>query len=146
MKTIEQLVQSIDAYLETLRVEIESLTRARGELVAVASASDSPAPAAAHRRTARRVRRQRSRRSPEVAPAGKLHRLLSASDGLSTAALAEKANADPAEVLPLLRDMESSGRVRRSGQRRGTRWHAVASEEEWLAQRAAELAGRSRSA
>ena len=146
MKTIEQLVQSIDAYLATVRVEIETLTRAREELVAVASASDRPAPAPARRRTARRVRRPRPRRSTEVAPAGKLHRLLSASDGMSTAALAEQANADPAQVLPLLREMESNGRVRRTGLRRGTRWHATSSEEEWIAQRAADLAGRSRSA
>jgi hypothetical protein len=145
MKTIEQLVQSIDAYLETVRVEMETLTRAREELVAVASASDRPALVPARPRTARRGRRQRPRGSTEVAPAAKLHRLLSASDGLSTAALAEQANADPAQVLPLLRDMESNGRVRRTGQRRSTRWHAVASEEEWIEQRAADLADRSRS-
>jgi hypothetical protein len=146
MKTIEQLVQSIDRYLETLGAEIETLTRAREELVAVASAGDVPALVPARRRAARRARRQRPRRSTEVAPAGTLHRLLSASDGLSTAALAEQANADPAQVLPLLRDMESSGLVRRGGQRRGTRWHAVASEEEWIERRAADLAERSRSA
>jgi DNA-binding IclR family transcriptional regulator len=77
------------------------------------------------------------------APAGRLHGLRANSDGLSTAALSEQANADPARVLPLLRQMEAAGSVRRTGQRRGTRWHAVANEE-WIAQRAAELAARSR--
>jgi hypothetical protein len=47
-------------------------------------------------------------------------------------------------VLPLLREMETAGRVRRTGQRRGTRWHAVASEEEWISERAAELEARTR--
>jgi hypothetical protein len=144
MTTIEQLVQSIDTHLEELRGEIEALRRARQKLVANGAAPDRRAPAPARRQARRRSRSQRSRRATEVAPAGKLHRLLTASDGLSTAALAEQANADPAQVLPLLREMEAAGRVRRTGARRGTRWHAVASEEEWIAQRAAELAARSR--
>jgi hypothetical protein len=146
MKTIEQLVQSIDAALETLNEEIESLTRARQELAAIAAASTRPAPAPARRSTGRGTRRRAPRRAAKPAPEGKLHELLAATDGLSTAALAEQANSEPAAVLPLLRGMEAEGRVRRTGQRRGTRWHAVASEEEWLAQRAAELAGRSRNA
>ena len=142
MKTIEQLVESVDAYLETLRAEIEALTQAREKLVADAAPVARPTPARPPAR--RRVQRQRPERSTEVAPAGKLHMLLSSTDGLSTAALAGRANADPAQVLPLLREMESSGRVRRSGQRRGTRWHAVASEEEWIERRAADLAARLR--
>jgi hypothetical protein len=146
MRSIEQLVQSIDIRLETLRGEIEALTRAREKLVATGAARARPTPASPRRNARRASRSQESRPSTEVAPAGKLHRLLAASDGLSTATLAERANADPAQVLPLLREMEVAGRVRRSGQRRGTRWHAVASEEEWIAHRAAELAGRSRSA
>jgi hypothetical protein len=144
MTSIEQLVQSIDVRLESIRGEVEALTRARQEL-----AGDGVAPA---RRTSRQPRqatqrRRRPRQAPgsrEVAPAGKLHRVLAASDGLSTAALAEQANAEPAQVLPLLREMETAGRVRRTGQRRGTRWHAVASEEEWISERAAELEARTR--
>jgi predicted Rossmann fold nucleotide-binding protein DprA/Smf involved in DNA uptake len=146
MKSIEQLVQSIDARLEELRGEIEALTQARQQLQAQGAAPARPTPVRARRKASPRGPNQASHRSTEEAPAGKLDRLLAASDGLSTAALAEKANADPAQVLPLLREMEAAGRVRRTGARRGTRWHAVASEEEWIAQRAAELAGRSRSA
>jgi hypothetical protein len=146
MTTIEQLVQSIDAHLETLHGEIEALTQARQELVANGAAPIRAAPARPRRGATRGGRRRQSRPSAEVAPAGKLHRLLllAASDGLSTAALAEQANADPAQVLPLLHEMDAAGRVRRTGARRGTRWHAVAGEEEWIAQRAAELAPRSR--
>jgi predicted Rossmann fold nucleotide-binding protein DprA/Smf involved in DNA uptake len=146
MTSIEQLVQSIDAHLEELRAEIEALTRARQRLVADAAAASRATPAPARRRASSRGRSQASRRPPEMTPTGKLHKMLAASDGLSTAALAERANADPAQVLPLLREMEAAGRVWRSGPRRGTRWYAVASDEEWIAQRAAELAGRSKSA
>lgn len=72
--------------------------------------------------------------------AERLRTLLVSHDGASTATLAEMAEAEPRAVLPLLREMESTGRIRRSGQRRSTRWHAVANEDEWVAQRAAELA------
>jgi hypothetical protein len=142
MTSIEQLVQAIDARLEAIRGETQALTGAREALVAKGGAPASRRPGRARRGT-RRSRRQAPRHSTEVAPAGKLHRLLAASDGLSTAALAERANAEPAQVLPLLREMETAGRVRRTGHRRSTRWHAVAGEEEWIEQRAAELAARS---
>jgi len=45
-------------------------------------------------------------------------------------------------VLTALRELEAAGRVRRSGQRRSTRWHAI-TDEERIQKRAAELAGRS---
>ncbi len=141
---IEQLIRSIDGRLELLRGEVDRLTDARAELArnGARSAATTSRPA---RKPAKRRRRRAAPARPAVAvvPAGKLHRLLAESGDLSTAELSERASADPAQVLALLREMESAGRVRRTGQRRGTRWHAVNSEEEWIAQRAAELAGRS---
>jgi hypothetical protein len=147
MEYVEQFVRTIDGRLVELRGEIDALTRAREELVS--NEATSPAPASttnAKRPARRRGRKTATTSSSQVAPAGKLHRLLAQSDGLSTAALAELANADQAQVLPLLREMEAAGRVRRTGERRGTRWHAVASQEDWVEQRAAELARRSRTA
>lgn len=146
MTFIDEVVGSIDERLEQLRGEIERLTHAREALAANGAATAAPAkPARARRPARRRARTKQTTAATEVAPAGRLHKLLAESDGLSTAALAERANADTAQLLPLLREMEAAGRVRRSGQRRGTRWHAVASQEEWVEQRAAELAARSRS-
>jgi len=69
--------------------------------------------------------------------------LLSENGGLTTSALAEQTNADRDQVLTLLRELESAGRIRRSGQRRSTRWHAV-TDEDRIRERAAELASRSR--
>jgi hypothetical protein len=70
-------------------------------------------------------------------------RMLVKGDGLTTAALAEQAGADRDQVLNLLRDLETARRVRRTGQRRGTRWHAI-TDEERVQQRAAELESRTR--
>ena len=74
-------------------------------------------------------------------PAETLEPLLADSDGLTTAALAKQANGDPAYVLRLLRELEAAGRVRRTGERRATRWFAV-TDEDWIQERAAELASR----
>jgi hypothetical protein len=67
--------------------------------------------------------------------------MLSESDGLSTAALAKQAGVDPDQVLTLMRELEHAKRVRRTGQRRGTRWHAI-TDEDRIRERATELAGR----
>lgn len=76
-------------------------------------------------------------------PAETAERILAQSDGLTTGALAERAGADRDQVLALLRDLEAARRVRRTGQRRATRWHAI-TDEDRISERAAELAARSR--
>ncbi|MGZ4331034.1 MAG: FaeA/PapI family transcriptional regulator [Solirubrobacteraceae bacterium] len=70
--------------------------------------------------------------------AGKLEQMLAVADGLTTSAISEETNANPNQVRTLLRELETSGRVRRSGQRRGTRWHLI-TDEDRIATRAAEL-------
>jgi hypothetical protein len=145
MATIPQLISSIDSRLAELHVDTSRLQAARSELVADGAAQPAPAAPAATRPVRRRRPRAARTAGTEVAPAGKLHKLLSESDGgLTTQALAQLANAEPAQVLALLREMEADGGVLRTGQRRGTRWHAADSEETWVSQRAAELAARSR--
>jgi hypothetical protein len=59
-------------------------------------------------------------------PAGKLRKLLAAhEDGLSASALAKEANASLDQVNTLLREMEAESQVKRTGERRGMRWHAA---------------------
>jgi hypothetical protein len=94
------------------------------------------------RKPARRRTRAKADRTVEVVPAAKLELLLSDTGGLATSALAVRANADRDQVLTLLRELETAGRVRRTGQRRATRWHAI-TDEERIQERAAELAARS---
>lgn len=144
MTFIEQLIRSLDLRLEQLDGEIAVLTRAREELVADGAAPGPPGPTPARGPARRTDRRRAGRPSNDAVSVEKLHRLLvDSEEGLTTAAVTAQANADPARVLPKLRQMEAAGSVRRTGRRHGTRWHAVASEEEWVAQRAAELAARS---
>jgi hypothetical protein len=144
MASLDQIVRSIDARVDELHREVQTLTRARQALVASGGAHARPEPTSAQGQRPRPARRRRSPSPTAAVSPDTLLTLISANDGLSTAALAQLANVEAAAVLPLLREMETSGRVRRTGQRRATRWHAVTSDEDWVAQRAAELAARSR--
>jgi len=99
-----------------------------------ASANGAP-PAAAR---PRRARRSPAKRRAEVVPAGKLVTLLGASDGMSTADLVDQTGGDRQQLLTLLRELEAAGEVRRSGERRNTRWHVI-TDEDRIAARVAEL-------
>jgi len=148
MPFLEQLIQDIDGRIRDADREIRSLQDARAALVANGAARTArPERAAAG--TRRRSRRGRARQTragrKSVLLAEAAERVLAESDGLSTAALAKQTEADRDQVLALLRDLESARRVRRTGQRRGTRWHAI-TDEDRIQERAAELASRGSSA
>jgi hypothetical protein len=138
MPSIEQLIQSIDRRIRELRGEIASLERARSALV-----SNGSAPAEATKRRAKQVARRKAPKRTEVLLAGKAERMLAETDGLTTAALAGQAGADRDQVLALLRDLEQARRVRRTGERRSTRWYAI-TDEDRIRERAAELERRSK--
>jgi hypothetical protein len=57
---------------------------------------------------------------------------------MTTRELAKATNGDSRQLLSLLKEQEDAGQVRRSGQRRGTRWHLI-TDEDRIAARAAEL-------
>lgn len=141
MRTTEAIVDSIENRLRELNQEIESLTAARTALDGREDGPAASAPPVRRSPTARRARR--TTRPVEVVPAGRLEVLLSENGGLTTSALAEQTNGDRDQVLTLLRELEAAGRIRRSGQRRSTRWYAI-TDEDRIRERAAELASRSR--
>ena len=147
MKTTQDIVDSIEIRLRELNQEIQSLTAARSALeteAAGASTRVAPAAAAPARAVRRRSRRRaRGAAATDAVPAGRLELLLSENGGLTTSVLAERTNGDRDQELTLLRELEAAGRVRRSGQRRSTRWHAI-TDEDRIQARAAELAGRRR--
>jgi hypothetical protein len=150
MKTTQQILDSIDGRLRELNAEIETLDAARSALdgreaqPSPARRTPAPAPAQAQPATRRHARRSRKATRPaEVVPAGRIELLLSENGGLTTSALAERANGNRDQVLTLLRELEAAGRIRRTGQRRGTRWHAI-TDEDRIRERAAELARRRR--
>jgi CTP-dependent riboflavin kinase len=75
--------------------------------------------------------------------AGKLEAMLAESEpGLSAATVSKRADASYRQVLVLLRELEQTGRVRRSGTSRTSLWRVV-TDEERIAERAAELARQS---
>jgi hypothetical protein len=144
MRTTEAIVDSIEDRLRELNQEIESLTAARTALDGREDSRVASAPPVRRKAKARRPRRaRRATRTVEVVPAGRLEVLLSENGGLTTSVLAQRTNGDRDQVLTLLRELEAAGRIRRSGQRRSTRWHAI-TDEDRIRERAAELASRSR--
>ena len=152
MTETQAIVQMIERQIADAHTEIARLTAARSALVGGESpAAKLPAPGrtvlkpAALRKPTVPRRRANSGRAA-VVPAGKLEALLAATpDGLPTAKLAEQAGGKVPQVLTLLRDLERSGKVRRSGQRRGTRWHWI-TDEDRIRARASELEALARPA
>ncbi len=89
----------------------------------------------------RRPRRKtaQSEKRGEVLLAGKLEAMLAeAHQGLSAITISKRANAGYNQVRDLLRELEASGQVRRTGTRRTSLWRLI-TEEEQIAERAAEL-------
>lgn len=149
MTTTQNILDSIETRLRELNDEIETLSAARsaldgGEATPAQRSRPTTAPSVTSRsprRRAARTRRSGNGKATEVVPAGRLELLLTENGGLTTTALAEHSGGDRDQVLTLLRELETAGRVRRSGQRRSTRWHAI-TDEDRIRERAAELARR----
>ncbi len=59
-------------------------------------------------------------------------------DGVVSSELAAETNAPQDRVVTMLKQLETDGKVRRSGRRRATRWHLV-TDEDRVAARVAEL-------
>jgi hypothetical protein len=104
--------------------------------VAVANDASSEAPKARRRAAAEATPKKRSVAS---LTAEQLERLLAdVTSGLSAGAIAERAGVGYSRVLALLRELEASAKVRRTGNRRSTLWLLI-TDEDRIAQRAAEL-------
>lgn len=86
-----------------------------------------------------RERKPTAIKAPQVLLAGKLAAMLQDADGsLSASVITKRGNARVGQVRALLRELESSGQVRRTGAGRAVRWRLV-TDEERVAERAAEL-------
>lgn len=127
MPSADDLAASLQAQLDKLSHEASLLRAALEALDGHGSNSTSSdlARPVARKPKAKRTRRKRSAKPTVVVPSGKLEMLLAGTDGVSTVELVEQTNGDPDQVLVLLRELEAAGKVRRSRQRRETRWHAV---------------------
>jgi predicted HTH transcriptional regulator len=115
--TLIDIVTSIDQRLTQAKAEIAQLDSARQAL------TNGAAPAAT--RKPRRAPRKSTRTASAIVPAGKLAALLNRSPGMSTSELAKATNGKRDQILALLRELEDDNHIRRTGQRRGTRWHLI---------------------
>jgi CRP-like cAMP-binding protein len=149
MTATQAIRELIEGHLRTIDAEVVSLRQAleRLENHEPASRETQRKPrrrAAAAAPSSRRARGSRARRPAAVTPAD-ITGLLASTEGLTTSEIAEQAGLERAEALSVLKDLESKGEVRRSGQRRGVRWHAY-TDEDRIRERAAELERASRAA
>lgn len=115
-----------------------SQTERAAQLRRETSAHVSADPAPRLRKRARTPSRTPVRGTFQVISADRVESLLSEDGGLTTSALAEQAGGNRDHVLKLLRELEAAGRVRRTGQHRGTRWQTI-TDEDRIRERAAEL-------
>jgi hypothetical protein len=138
--TNTDIVASIDQRLIEAKAEIAQLESARTALIDGAAAAVPPR---ARRVPRKATRRKTVRRDSEVVPAGKLTALLDGSAGMSTSELAKATSGRPDQILALLRELEKTDQIRRTGERRGTRWHLI-TDEDRVAARAAEIAAQSK--
>ncbi len=136
--TTTDIVTSIDQRLTEARVEIAQLEGARRALINGVVPAVKPNPRRVRRTTASRTT---VRRGVEVVSAGKLTAVLGGSAGMSTSELAQATNGKPDQVLAVLRELEKADQIRRTGERRGTRWYLITDEDRIVA-RAAEIAGQ----
>jgi FtsZ-binding cell division protein ZapB len=83
-----------------------------------------------------------ARTSTAVVLSGTLERIISEHDGLNTGQIAAQTGGDSKQILSLLKELESAGKVKRSGQRRSTRWHMAdpMDRADYVERRTAELA------
>jgi len=138
--TTTEIVTSIDQRLTEAKAEIVQLEGARDALLNGTVAGTTQKPARTPRKPARR---RAAAPKYDVVPAGKLTTVLDGAAGMSTAQLAQATNGKPDQILALLRELERTDQIRRTGQRRATRWHLI-TDEERIAARAAEIAAQSK--
>jgi hypothetical protein len=104
-----------------------------------AAASSGAGSEASNPRRRAAVKASPKKRSDASLTAEQLERSLAdVTSALSAGAIAERVGVGYSRVLARLRELEASGKVRRTGTRRSTRWVLI-TDEERIAQRAAEL-------
>ncbi len=142
---IEGHLRTIDAEVLSLREALERLDQNGSPSVTAHPGSPRRAAASSRPRASASRGGARGRRRRSSAGSADIAGLLAASDGLTTAAIAEQSGLERGEALTRLKELEAKGEIRRSGQRRAVRWHAI-TDEDRIRARAAELERASQAA
>lgn len=122
MSHIDEIRQSIVDHISELESE---LAQTRQALAALDGSLNMHRPAATPEKAQPRARK-RNGRATKVVPAGTLTAVLAKADGLGTEALAKETGGDRKQILVLLKELEADGKIKRTGERRATRWHVIA--------------------
>jgi hypothetical protein len=122
---ITQVIDQLRAQLTETEADAQRL---RTAIEALEGSVATPAPARARRTTRGRTTRRRTsngRSTGKVALTPDVVVGLVTPEGVPAREIRSKVNGSDNQVLKVLKDLESEGKVKRTGQRRATKWHRV---------------------
>jgi hypothetical protein len=125
---ITQVIEQLKGQLAETEADAQRLRTAIAALEGSVASSD--APARARRSPRARATRQRSsngRSAAKVALSPDVVVKLVTPEGVPAREIRSQVNGSDNQVLKVLKDLESDGKITRTGQRRATKWHLVTS-------------------
>jgi predicted Rossmann fold nucleotide-binding protein DprA/Smf involved in DNA uptake len=122
---ITQVIEQLQAQLAETEADAQRLRTAIAALQG--SAESTPAPSRGRRSPRGRATRQRTSngRTSKVALTPDVVVKLVTPEGVPAREIRSQVNGSDNQVLKVLKDLESEGKVKRTGQRRATKWHLV---------------------
>jgi predicted Rossmann fold nucleotide-binding protein DprA/Smf involved in DNA uptake len=122
---ITQVIEQLQAQLAETEADAQRLRTAIAALEG--SAASTPAPSRGRRSARGRATRQRTSngRTSKVALTPDVVVKLVTPEGVPAREIRSQVNGSDNQVLKVLKDLESEGKVKRTGQRRATKWHLV---------------------
>jgi predicted Rossmann fold nucleotide-binding protein DprA/Smf involved in DNA uptake len=120
---ITQVIEQLKAQLAETEADAQRLRTAIEALAG--TVESSPAPARSRRSPRARATRQRTSngRTAKVALTPDVVVKLVTPEGVPAREIRSQVNGSDNQVLKVLKDLESEGKVKRTGQRRATKWH-----------------------
>jgi hypothetical protein len=120
---ITQVIEQLKAQLAETEADAQRLRTAIEALAG--TVESSPAPAPVRRSPRARATRQRTSngRTAKVALTPDVVVKLVTPEGVPAREIRSQVNGSDNQVLKVLKDLESEGKVKRTGQRRATKWH-----------------------
>ena len=122
---ITQVIEQLQVQLTETEADAQRLRTAIAALEG--SVETTPAPSRARRSSRRRATGQRTSngRTGKVPLTPEVVVKLVTPEGVAASEIRAAVNGSDNQVLKVLKDLESEGKVKRTGQRRATKWHLV---------------------
>jgi predicted HTH transcriptional regulator len=124
---ITQVIEQLQAQLAETEADAQRLRTAIAALQGSVESTSTPAPSRGRRNAGGRATRQRTSngRTSKVALTPDVVVKLVTAEGVPAREIRSQVNGSDNQVLKVLKDLESEGKVKRTGQRRATKWHLV---------------------